>query len=163
MSAEVKPPEVEPTAGVGTNSSWPYVEQGQKFGDLNMAVAHLYRAEVSRSNVWRTRLDATTNWAVVTTAAALSLSFSDPNNQPAILIIDTLLIVLFLFIEARRYRYYELWASRVRLLETSYFAGLLTYPFEPPKASADRRKMGANKVPVTSVMVWYFCKGLWFE
>ena len=30
------------------------------------AIAHLYRGEVYRSTVWRTRLDQTTNWAVVT-------------------------------------------------------------------------------------------------
>ena len=29
------------------------------------ALAHLYRGELYRSTVWRTRLDATTNWAVV--------------------------------------------------------------------------------------------------
>ncbi len=28
------------------------------------ALAHLYRGELYRSTVWRTRLDATTNWAV---------------------------------------------------------------------------------------------------
>ena len=28
------------------------------------AIAHLYRGEVYRSTVWRTRLDNTTNWAV---------------------------------------------------------------------------------------------------
>ena len=27
------------------------------------ALAHLYRGEVYRSTVWRTRLDSTTNWA----------------------------------------------------------------------------------------------------
>ena len=31
------------------------------------ALAHLYRGEMYRSKIWRTRLDATTNWAVVTT------------------------------------------------------------------------------------------------
>jgi uncharacterized membrane protein len=36
------------------------------------ALAHLYRGEVYRSTVWRTRLDSTTNWAVVTTGIALS-------------------------------------------------------------------------------------------
>ncbi len=30
------------------------------------ALAHLYRGEVYRSTVWRTRLDSSTNWAVVT-------------------------------------------------------------------------------------------------
>jgi len=33
------------------------------------ALAHLYRGEVYRSTVWRTRLDATTNWAALTTAS----------------------------------------------------------------------------------------------
>jgi hypothetical protein len=27
------------------------------------AIAHLYRGEIYRSTVWRTRLDSTTNWA----------------------------------------------------------------------------------------------------
>jgi uncharacterized membrane protein len=36
------------------------------FSPAELAVlAHLYRGEVYRSTVWRTRLDATTNWAVV--------------------------------------------------------------------------------------------------
>ena len=30
------------------------------------AIAHLYRGEVYRSTIWRTRLDHTTNWAIVT-------------------------------------------------------------------------------------------------
>jgi uncharacterized membrane protein len=30
------------------------------------AIAHLYRGEMYRSKIWRTRLDATTKWAVVT-------------------------------------------------------------------------------------------------
>ena len=36
------------------------------------ALAHLYRSEVYRCSVWRTRLDTTTNWAVVTLGVALS-------------------------------------------------------------------------------------------
>ena len=39
------------------------------------AIAHLYRGEVYRSTIWRTRLDNTTNWAVVTIGIALSVSF----------------------------------------------------------------------------------------
>ena len=50
----------------------------QAFDPAEMgALAHLYRAEVYRSTVWRTRLDNTTNWAVVTTGIALSVSFSN--------------------------------------------------------------------------------------
>ena len=51
------------------------------FSPADLAVlAHLYRGEVYRSTVWRTRLDATTNWAVVATGLALSLTFSSPHS-----------------------------------------------------------------------------------
>lgn len=38
---------------------------------------------------------------------------------------------MFLVIEARRYRYYELWSFRVRLMETDFFAAMLVPPFHP--------------------------------
>jgi uncharacterized membrane protein len=34
--------------------------------------------------------------------------------------------------EARRYRYYEVWANRVRILETGYFAPMLSHQTIPP-------------------------------
>ena len=40
------------------------------------ALAHLYRGEVYRSTVWRTRLDNTTNWAVAGLGLAMSIAFS---------------------------------------------------------------------------------------
>jgi uncharacterized membrane protein len=40
------------------------------------ALAHLYRGEIYRSTIWRTRLDNTTNWAVVILGIALSVTFS---------------------------------------------------------------------------------------
>ena len=46
------------------------------------ALAHLYRGEVYRSTVWRNRLDATTNWAVVATGIALSVTFSSASASP---------------------------------------------------------------------------------
>jgi uncharacterized membrane protein len=94
-------------------------------------MVHFYRGEVTRSNTWRTRLDSTTNWAVLTTGAALTFAFSDPANPHFMLILNTMLVTLFLYIEARRYRYYELWANRVRLMETDFFAPMLVPPFQP--------------------------------
>jgi hypothetical protein len=41
------------------------------------------------------------------------------------------LVTWFLFIEARRYRYYELWSYRVRLMETDFYAPMLVPPFHP--------------------------------
>jgi uncharacterized membrane protein len=94
-------------------------------GEFNTALVHLYRGEVSRANTWRTRLDGTTNWAVLTTGATLSFAFSSRDNTHVMILLNSLLIGFFLFIEARRYRYYDLWRARVRLMETEFFCGLL--------------------------------------
>lgn len=100
-------------------------------GDLNSAMTHLYRGEVQRSNTWRTRLDSTTNWAVVTTAAALTFVFGERDNPHVMIILTALLVSVFLYIESRRYRYYELWTSRVRQMETDFFAAMLIPPYRP--------------------------------
>jgi uncharacterized membrane protein len=95
------------------------------------AMVHLYRGEVTRANTWRTRLDATTNWAVVTVGAALTFVFGAPQNPHFMLLLVLLLVVTFLHIEARRYRYYALWAYRVHLMETDFLAAMLAPPFKP--------------------------------
>jgi uncharacterized membrane protein len=89
------------------------------------AVAHLYRGEVYRSTIWRTRLDTTTNWAVVTLGVALSISFAAPEASPLPLVLVGVLIILFLMLEARRYRYFNVWRARCRWLETHFYAPLL--------------------------------------
>ena len=94
-------------------------------------MVHFFRAEIQRANVWRQRLDTTTNWAVVSTGATLSIAFSQPDIHHGIIILNTLLVMWFLFIEARRYRYYELWSYRVRLMETDFYAAMLVPPFHP--------------------------------
>ena len=99
--------------------------------EFNTAMVHFYRGEVQRSNTWRMRLDNTTNWAVVAAGAAISFALSDPAHHYGVIILDTLLVTLFLWIEARRYRYYELWSHRVRLMETDFFGSMLVPPFAP--------------------------------
>jgi uncharacterized membrane protein len=94
--------------------------------EFNTAMVHFYRGEVQRSNTWRNRLDTTTNWAVITAGATLSFAFSSPINPHYVIPINSVLVAFFLFMEARRYRYYELWSSRVRVLETGYFARILS-------------------------------------
>ena len=110
---------------------WTYRGYSIKPSEFVSAMVHLFRAEVSRSNVWRTRLDTTTNWAVVATGATLSIAFSQPASHHAVIVLNTFLVTLFLFTEARRYRYYELWSYRVRLMETDFFAAMLVPPFHP--------------------------------
>jgi uncharacterized membrane protein len=89
------------------------------------ALAHLYRGEVYRSTVWRTRLDTTTNWAVVTLGVALSITFSSPDASPLPLLLVGILILLFLALEARRYRFFNVWRARSRWLETQFYVPML--------------------------------------
>ncbi|MEP6848069.1 MAG: DUF2270 domain-containing protein [Acidobacteriota bacterium] len=122
--------------------------------EFNTAIAHFYRGEVQRSNVWRGRLDATTNWAVITGGATLSFVFSSPDNPHFAIPINSILVSIFLFMEARRYRYYEVWANRVRILETGYFAPMLSHRTIPPdKEWADH--IAADLVtPHFTISVW---------
>ena len=89
------------------------------------ALAHLYRGEMYRSKVWRTRLDATTNWAVAVTGIALSITFSNADNSPVPLILAGLMAFIFLMIEARRYRYFDIWRTRTRLFEVYFWTPML--------------------------------------
>lgn len=89
------------------------------------ALAHLYRAEVYRSTIWRQRLDMTTNWAVVSTGIALSVSFATANASPLPIVLVGLLSVMFLILEARRYRYFTVWKFRARLLELAVYVPIL--------------------------------------
>lgn len=100
-----------------------------KDGTLNAAeigaLAHLYRGEVYRSTIWRTRLDTSTNWAVVTLGVALSISFAAPSASPIPLLLVGVLIFLFMWLEARRYRYFNVWRARARWLEMHFYVPML--------------------------------------
>jgi uncharacterized membrane protein len=67
---------------------------------------------VYRSTVWWTRLDASTNWAVVITGLALSLTFSSETASPLPLVLVGLLVGVFLLIEARPYRFFDFFRIR---------------------------------------------------
>lgn len=96
------------------------------------AMAQLYRGELSRSDRWRTRLDTTTNWALTTTAAVISFGFANASSPHVTFLVGLWMVVSFMLIEARRYRYYDLWNRRVRLLEDGYWAPLLRHePVDP--------------------------------
>ncbi|MEE4208999.1 MAG: DUF2270 domain-containing protein, partial [Parvularcula sp.] len=88
------------------------------------AIAHLYRGEVYRSTIWRTRLDATTNWSVVSLGLALTISYQSPDSSALPLFLVSLLIGVFLYLEARRYRYFNVWRARARWLEINFYAPL---------------------------------------
>ncbi|MEM9837935.1 MAG: DUF2270 domain-containing protein [Pseudomonadota bacterium] len=89
------------------------------------AMAHLYRGEVYRSTIWRTRLDATTNWSVVSLGLALTISYQSAESSALPLFLVALLICVFLYLEARRYRYFNVWRARARWLEIHFYAPMM--------------------------------------
>jgi uncharacterized membrane protein len=103
--------------------------EAQDLQELNAAelgaVAHLYRGEIYRSTIWRTRLDNTTNWSIVTMGIALSTTFSSKEASALPLILIGLLLGVFLGLEARRYRYFNVWRARARYMETHLYAQML--------------------------------------
>lgn len=124
--------------------------------EFNTALVHLYRGEVTRSNTWRMRLDGTTNWAVLTTGATLSFAFSSPSNTPVMILLNSLLIMFFLFIEARRYRFYDLWRTRVRVMETEFFADMLAPQHETDQSQEHWRELLAKDLiePHFNISLW---------
>ncbi len=120
-----------PKAKKPSEAVWTYRGYELKSSEFTTAMVHFFRAEVQRANAWRLRLDTTTNWAVVTTGAVLSFAFTQADFGHFVILLDLMLVTMFLAIEARRYRYYELWSTRVRLMETDFFAAMLVPPFHP--------------------------------
>jgi uncharacterized membrane protein len=103
----------------------PHTEQ-PRFSAADVgAIAHLYRGEMYRSKIWRTRLDATTNWAVVTTGIAMSVTFSNAEATSLPIVLVSFLVTVFWVLEARRYRLYDIWRTRVRVLEANFYGPLL--------------------------------------
>ncbi|MFN4024536.1 MAG: DUF2270 domain-containing protein [Hyphomonas sp.] len=89
------------------------------------ALSHLYRAEVYRSTVWRQRLDQTTNWAVISTGIGLSVAFANERASPFPIVLVGMLCIVFLMLEARRYRFFYVWRFRARVLEISFYVPIL--------------------------------------
>lgn len=88
-----------------------------------------YRGEVERAATWRSRLDQTTNWAVVVVAAILTWAFTSPDNPHYVILIGVFGVSAFLGMEAVRYREYDIWRHRVRIMQEDLYAEM--YSPEP--------------------------------
>lgn len=93
--------------------------------ELITALSHYYRAEVQRSLAWRERLDRTTNWAVASTAVFLGYSYSHPEIHHAVFLFAFAIIYTLLFVESRRYRFYDAYEYRVRLMNQHFAYGIM--------------------------------------
>ncbi|SHJ23324.1 Uncharacterized membrane protein [Roseomonas rosea] len=91
-------------------------------GEAITVLAHFHRAEIGRMTGWRDRIDRTTNWAITVVAGMLSVSLSTPSAHHGVLLFAMVLVMLLLSIEARRYRFFDVYRTRVRRLERNYYA-----------------------------------------
>jgi uncharacterized membrane protein len=62
----------------------------------------------------------------VTLGIALSITFSSRDATPLPLLVVGILVVGFLGLEARRYRYFNVWRARTRWLENHFYAPMLS-------------------------------------
>lgn len=89
------------------------------------ALAHLYRGEMNRALQWRARLDTTTNWAIISTLAILTFSFNNPTYAQETIIAGMYANLVFLLHEARRFRFFDVFRARVRMIEENFYGPLL--------------------------------------
>jgi uncharacterized membrane protein len=113
-------------------------------GEFVTAMVHLYRAEAANALAWRSRLDTTTNWSVITTAAAISFALGDSDVQRhVVILLVSILVTYFLVLEARRYRHYDVWQARVHMMESDFFGPMLD-PATPLMHADWRRELAAD-------------------
>jgi len=100
------------------------------------AMVHLYRGEQHRAQIWRTRLDVTTNWAVLSIGALLSFAFSrradGSSISHAVIALGMYMIFTMLVFEARRFRFYDVWRNRVRRVEENFYVPILRLDLTSP-------------------------------
>jgi uncharacterized membrane protein len=84
------------------------------------AMSHFYRAEIGRIMGWRARLDNTTNWAITSTSTIFTVAFSIRSVPHIIFLFNLAIVGIMLWIEARRYRFYDAFRARVRMLEAHF-------------------------------------------
>ncbi|MGQ0551984.1 MAG: DUF2270 domain-containing protein [Planctomycetota bacterium] len=97
------------------------------------AIVHLYRGEISRANTWRNRLDQTTHWAILVTLTSVSFAFGQEQANHFSLLFANVLLVILLGLEARRFRFFDVWRARVRKIETNFFAPILQRRLDSPE------------------------------
>lgn len=113
-----------------------FVEK-QEMGDFTSVMVNFYRGEMQRAYTWRRRLDRTTEWSIVILSALTTWTFSVPGRRHELLLGVLIFMGTLLWIEARRYRHYNVLLGRIKTLEENFIAKTL----EPEKEVSTREWM----------------------
>lgn len=90
------------------------------------AMSHFYRGELARIMVWRQRLDVTTSWAITLSSAVFGFAFANREVPHIIFFFNMAVVCMLLWIEARRYRFYDAFRARVRMLEAHFLVPIVS-------------------------------------
>ena len=122
--------------------------------DYTTAMSHFYRGEVGRIMVWRQRFDTTTTWAITSTGTIFTVAFSFDAVPHLIFFFNLAIVMVMLWIEARRYRFYDAFRARVRMLEAHFLMPVLMQ--EKPKLEGNWRKLVAEDLLVPAFKISIF-------
>ncbi len=119
-----------------------------------VAMSHFYRGEVSRIMVWRQRLDTTTTWAITSTCTIFTVAFSFREVPHLIFFFNLAIVVIMLWIEARRYRFYDAFRARARMLEAHFLVPIILR--QKSKLEGNWRKLVAEDLLIPAFKVTMF-------
>lgn len=119
--------------------------------DYYTVMIHFYRGELGRIMGWRQRLDITTNWAIVASTGIITFGLNSTENSHLVFCIANLLCLLLLIIEGRRYRYYDAFRARVRMLEAHFIMPVVMN--NTPILQGDWRKLMAEDLVTPSFKI----------
>ena len=90
------------------------------------AMIHFYRGELGRIMIWRQRLDVTTTWAITSSTGIITVAFTYAQVPHIVFFFNLALVWIMLWIEARRYRFYDAFRGRVRMLESHFLVPMVS-------------------------------------
>ena len=123
-------------------------------GDTATVMSHFYRGELGRMMMWRDRLDRTTNWAILGITGLITFSWNQSEHSHFFLFFSNAILYLLLTIEARRYRFYDAYRGRVRVLESHF---ILPYVVQnPAPLEGNWRSLLATDLAVPSFKISFW-------
>jgi uncharacterized membrane protein len=101
------------------------VESNLKDACYVNTMIHFYRGELGRIMSWRQRLDVTTTWAVTSTTSIITIAFSLKGIPHIVFFFNLAYVWMLLWIESRRYRLYDAFRGRVRMIESHFLVPMI--------------------------------------
>lgn len=119
--------------------------------DYHMVMTHFYRGELGRIMTWRQRLDTTTNWAIIASTGIVTFALGYPGEPDLLFMLANVLCLVLLIIEGRRYRYYDAFRARVRMLESHFILPVML--FQQPILQGNWREVMAEDLLTPSFKI----------